>query len=93
MEELIGKIALGLIVPSIIGIIKLYTDHAVLKANHNSLQLELNEAKNEAKEDYKALRQEIKDDNKRIEDLFEKRFEKLEKLIESYFTWTKEHQK
>ena len=92
-ESALTKIALGLLIPAILGLVKLYTDHAVLRSKHGALQEELNETKREYKSDLSSLRTEISRDNGRMTDMFDKRFEKLEVLIERYFTWSRENEK
>ena len=47
MDDLLLKICTGLIVSSIGGLVKLYSDHRVLVARHDSVQAELNELKTE----------------------------------------------
>ncbi len=76
------EIGLALIVPSIIGLVRLFMNHAVLKSKHDSLQNEVDQ-----------LKIDIKEQNRETQNHFDKRFEKLENLIEKYFTWTRENQK
>ena len=86
---MIYKIASGLIIPAILGLVKLYGDARVLKSKVEGLQLELNESKSEHKSDITSLRTKIDTEHDRMLNSFDKRFEKLEDLIEKYFTWTK----
>ena len=62
----------SLSVPAVAGIIKLYSDHWVLKAEHKSLQYEVNELKN---------------DIRASDDKLDKRFDKLEALIGKLYTF------
>lgn len=62
----------SLSVPAVAGIIKLYSDHRVLKAEHKSLQYEVNELKN---------------DIRASDDKLDKRFDKLEALIGKLYTF------
>ena len=80
MESALPEIALGLIVPSILGLVKLFMNHAVLKANHDSLQSEVDEMKRNNKDDLKELKAEIKE-----------HFEKMERLVEKLFKYEKDN--
>lgn len=82
MDEslLIFKIASGLIIPSIIGIVKLYADFKVLKNSHENLNHELQEYKKHQKEDLDTLG-----------DRIDKRFEKLEHLLEKLWQFERDH--
>jgi hypothetical protein len=87
MEEslVLYKVATGLIIPAILGIIKLYGDTRVLKSKLQSVQVELNESKNEHKTDIIHLRTKIDTKHDKLVSSFDKRFEKLENLVENYF--------
>jgi len=71
-----GLIAIG--VPALGAIIKLFIDHAVLRSMHMSLQAEVNELKVEVKADTAINLAAI-----------EKRFDKLESLMERFFEYGK----
>ena len=99
--EIIGQIAFGLIVPALLGLVKLYSDHQVMKAKHEGLQAELNEHKKDSKSDLASLKIEIKTEiaGTKIEmksehqDLMKRideKFESMEKLIEKLFTFDRE---
>jgi len=82
MEDslIIYKIASGLIIPSIIGIVKLYADFKVLRNSHENLNNELQEYKRHQKEDLDTLGNHI-----------DRRFEKLEHLLEKLWQFERDH--
>jgi hypothetical protein len=84
MEEslLIYKIGSGLIIPSIIGMVKIYADLKVLKNSHENLNEELQEYKKQQNESVTNLG-----------DRIDKRMDKLETLIEKLFTYDRDHKK
>tara|TARA_R110002167_G_scaffold352273_2_gene565180 strand:+ start:17436 stop:17675 length:240 start_codon:yes stop_codon:yes gene_type:complete len=63
-------------IPAIMGMIKLYSDHRVLKAEHKALQYEVNE---------------LKTDIKASDDKLDKRFDKLELLLGNLYTYERTH--
>tara|TARA_R110001592_G_C12820021_1_gene718864 strand:+ start:351 stop:635 length:285 start_codon:yes stop_codon:yes gene_type:complete len=81
----IYKVATGLIIPIILGLVKMYGDARVLKSKLESVQAELNEAKNEYKSDITHLRGKIDTKHEKLIVTLDKRFEKLENLVENYF--------
>lgn len=96
--DLIGQIALGLIIPSLMGLVKLYSDHQVMKAKHEGLQSEINEHKKDSKSDLASLKLEIKtelagtkiemkNDHQDLIKRIDEKFESMEKLIEKLFTF------
>jgi len=96
--DLIGQIALGLIIPSLMGLVKLYSDHQVIKAKHDGLQSELNEYKKDCKADLNAIKLEnktelagtkleLKNDHQDLIKRIDEKFESMEKLIEKLFTF------
>lgn len=96
--DLIGQIAFGLIIPSLIGLVKLYSDHQVIKAKHEGLQAELNEYKKDCKADLNAIKLEnktelagtkleLKNDHQDLIRRIDEKFESMEKLIEKLFTF------
>lgn len=66
----LSEIALGIVVPTIIGLIKIYGDVRVLRADHKSMQSEINEFKINIKDS---------------DDKLDRRFDKLENLIEKLY--------
>ena len=99
--DLIGQIALGLIIPSLMGLVKLYSDHQVIKAKHDGLQSELNEYKKDCKADLNAIKLEnktelagtkleLKNDHQDLIRRIDEKFESMEKLIEKLFSFDRE---
>jgi uncharacterized membrane-anchored protein YhcB (DUF1043 family) len=95
MEEglIIYKIASALIVPIVIGLIKMYGDGREQKQKLKSIQTELHETKSELRADLDAVRTECQAGNDKMTQVFDKRFEKLERLVQDYFTWQRENGK
>ena len=99
--DLIGQIAFGLIVPALLGLVKLYSDHQVIKAKHDGLQAELNEYKKDCKADLNAIKLEnktelagtkleLKNDHQDLIRRIDEKFESMEKLIEKLFSFDRE---
>jgi len=99
--EIIGQIAFGLIVPALLGLVKLYSDHQVIKAKHEGLQAEMNEHKKDVKADINSLKLEqktelagtkleLKTDHRDLIKRIDEKFESMEKLIEKLFTFDRE---
>ena len=68
----LSSVSLGLVGPVILGMVKLYADHGILKAQHRGLQSEVNE---------------LKDGLKSSDDKLDKRFDKIEALIEKLYLY------
>jgi uncharacterized coiled-coil protein SlyX len=82
MQEHLGEIATALVVPSIVAIAKLFIDHAVQKSVVKGLQDELNE-----------LKVNVKEENKAHLDAINRRFDKLDILIEKLWTYDRDNAK
>ena len=87
MEAIIAKIALGLVTAAIIGMVKMYSDGAVIKSKHTGLQKELNAHKRDVKADIAEIRSDHKSDILDIRNMIEDRFTKVEALIEKLYTY------
>lgn len=87
MEELIGKIALGLVGTAIMALIKMFSDLRVLQNRHDNLQLELNEHKRTTKEDTRELQREYKTEVNEFKKEINQRFDKIENLLERMYTF------
>jgi len=84
MEE-IFKIANALLVPCILGLVKMFSDLRVAQNSHKNLQAEVNEHKRDVKEDLRSLQQEYKLEINELKQEINQRFDKVETLIEKLF--------
>jgi hypothetical protein len=82
MLAYLGAAAMGLAIPAVIAIVKLFIDHAVLRSKHNGLQLEVNEFKSVKSTEFNELKREVKEDIKTNMGDMLKRFDRLETLLE-----------
>jgi hypothetical protein len=87
MEELIAKIALGLVTTAIIALIKMYGDLRQVNTQHKNLQLEVNEHKRNTKEDFRHISSEHKNDFDHFKAEVSGRFDKIEKLIQKLYRY------
>ena len=85
MMEEIFKIANALLVPCILGLVKMFSDLRVAQNSHKNLQAEVNEHKRDVKEDLRSLQQEYKLEINELKQEINQRFDKVETLIEKLF--------
>ena len=89
MEE-IFKIANALLVPCILGLVKMFSDLRVAQNSHKNLQAEVNEHKRDVKEDLRSLQKEYKLEINELKQEINQRFDKVETLIEKVFLYERD---
>ena len=85
MEELIGKISLGLVTTAIVALIKMFSDLRVAQNSHKNLQLEVNEHKRDTKDEFRELQREYKAEVNEFKKEINQRFDKIETLLERLY--------